>query len=204
MATKLTCPCASCLLFRLVDAFLIDFFARSMRFSRFLVFLEPTRPLMVSLASSSSSSSLSSRMPSRPLVLLPRKRWASAAAIFTSGCTRPALIMLTTCRSLQTFCRYSEMKPAQARRETSLSPSRSCAKKKSLSSTLIFWLRVFVFICTMSRITWVKMILRRFLSCSRKSLKYSGIVSMQGNWLRFLSRMSACTRVCRICGCITS
>mmetsp|Transcript_58067 Transcript_58067/g.170441 ORF Transcript_58067/g.170441 Transcript_58067/m.170441 type:complete len:256 (+) Transcript_58067:831-1598(+) len=106
MATKLTCPFMSSLCFLFAPFFFTAFLAFWRRFAFLPDFLEPWMCLRASFSSSSSSSSsLSSRMPSRPLVLLPRKRCVSAAAILVSGWTRPALIRLTTPASLQTFCR---------------------------------------------------------------------------------------------------
>mmetsp|Transcript_93135 Transcript_93135/g.267963 ORF Transcript_93135/g.267963 Transcript_93135/m.267963 type:complete len:205 (+) Transcript_93135:1308-1922(+) len=204
MATKLMCEASSSFERFLFCARFAAICARFKRFSRRDVFFAPTISRATSFASASSSLSLSSRMPSRPFVLLPRNKCANAAAILQSGWTRPELIRFTTCLSLQTFLLYNEMNAAHARRATSTSPSFILAKNRSRSSLLVFWLFVFTLVWLISLMMWAKICLRKDLSDKLKSLKYKGSVRMQGNWSRFLKRISACTSVSRMLACITS
>mmetsp|Transcript_95010 Transcript_95010/g.274707 ORF Transcript_95010/g.274707 Transcript_95010/m.274707 type:complete len:207 (-) Transcript_95010:384-1004(-) len=181
IATKLTWPAISSFCFFFFCALTAAFFARFKRFSRREVLFAPTISLATSATSPASSWSLSSRMPSKPFVLLPRNKWAKAAASLTSGCTNPALIKFTTCASLQTFFRYNVMKAAAARRATSTSPSFILTKKKSRNSLCIFWLRVLLCIWLMSLTMCVKICRRNDLSEKPNNLKYSGNVRMHGN-----------------------
>mmetsp|Transcript_90147 Transcript_90147/g.254221 ORF Transcript_90147/g.254221 Transcript_90147/m.254221 type:complete len:246 (-) Transcript_90147:245-982(-) len=206
MATKLTQLSSPSFCFLFCKAFFAAFFALWTRFALLAVFLAPMMPLAASFASSSSSfsSSLSFKIPSKPLVLLPRNKCARAAATFRSGCMSPALIRFTTRASFQMLCLFIETKTAHARRAMSASPSFSFAKKKSTSSFVFFWFRQAVLSCTRSLTMCLKIISRSRLSFNLNSLKYNGRAWMHGNWSRFLSKMSACTSVDRIIGCMTS